>query len=516
MDSKYKAGLYLRLSRDDGEKDAESQSISNQRDFTTKYANDNGYEVIESYIDDGFSGTNFDRPSFNRMIADIETGKINMVITKDLSRLGRDYITTGHYLERYFPQNNIRYIAINDGLDTSVDSTNNDMGPFRSVMNDMYAKDISKKVRTALNTRKQNGKFIGSFAPFGYMKDPNDKSRLIIDPETAPYVKQIYSLYIQGNAQIAIANKLTSDGVPTPSQSKNLTHTQTRFKGVWNEVIVKRILTNQTYIGNITQNRSKKVSYKVNKRLILPPEEWIVINDVHEGIISDEDFQTVQKMISKKIYSSANRKTNITHTLSGLIFCADCGSPMSFVRESETRTYLVCSTWRRHAKLKLCTSHCIREDYVENQVKLILKELANQYVDKDELIHECIQTQNQNNMNQLLKQLESKLADSKQTLLSLYKDKVKKIVSESDYIDMSTSVKTEQEHFEKQIGEIKGTINKQNDFDSIRDNLSGFLKFDKLDRNILVMLINKIHIHKDKQITIEFAFSNPEDDGISK
>ena len=227
----FNVGIYLRVSQED-EKEGQSESIGNQQDFITRYVLEQGWNLTNVYIDDGWSGLNFERPDFKRMIADIESKKINLVITKDLSRLGRDYIDTGYYLERYFPQKNVRYIAINDGIDTFSQNGNTDMSPFKAVINDMYAKDISNKVRTALHTKKLKGDFIGSVAPYGYMKDPNNKGKLIIEEETAEVVKQIFEIFLEGGTKLGIANKLSMQGVPTPSQSKNLKATQKRHKGV--------------------------------------------------------------------------------------------------------------------------------------------------------------------------------------------------------------------------------------------------------------------------------------------
>ena len=254
----YRAGLYVRLSRDDGA-DKVSESIKNQQDFLLRYAAEQGYEVAEIYADDGWSGTNFDRPAFQRMIRDIEEKKINLVLTKDLSRLGRDYILTGHYLERYFPEHQIRYIAVNDGIDTFENSIANELNPFKAVMNDMYARDISNKVRTALTTKKQNGKFIGAFAPFGYQKSAEDKNKLEVDPLTAPTVKRIFQLFLSGESMKRIAQRLTQEGVLTPSKQRQAQRGADR----WNDVMIKRILTNETYIGNLTQNRTRKINYKL-------------------------------------------------------------------------------------------------------------------------------------------------------------------------------------------------------------------------------------------------------------
>jgi site-specific DNA recombinase len=506
----YNIAIYLRLSREDDDKEGQSQSITNQKDFLTNYVKENNWIIKEIYTDDGFSGLNFERPDFIRMIHDIECGKINMVITKDLSRLGRDYIMTGHYIERYFPEKNVRFIAVNDNVDSGNDSSGNDMSPFKSVINDMYAKDISKKVRTALMTKKLKGDFIGSTPPFGYKKDLNNKNKLIIDPTTAPYVIKMFELYLSGLTLLGIANELTKQGIPTPSQSKSLTHSQKRFQGVWNEAIVKRILASETYIGNLTQNRSKSISYKLNKKINLPKEDWVIVQGTHEAIINRDDFETVALILSKHSYQAKERSTNVAHLLTGLVFCADCNSPMSFVKESENRTYLTCSTWRRHSKLGLCTSHCIREDYVEAQIKQVLKDLAQSFINTDKFVDEYEDEQKQ--QNTVLKQkklIDIKISEIKETLISLYTDKVKGIVSERDYIEMSTRLSDDRDKYLYQFEALEKLNQGQTHIDKIKSFVKEYLNFDNIERSDLLMLVDKVYIHKDKKITVEFTFCDP-------
>ncbi len=277
---KNKAALYLRLSRDEAGTTI-SESIQNQQDFLMRYAAENGLCVISVFADDGYSGTSFDRPQFKEMIDAIERKEIDTVVTKDLSRLGRDYIQTGYYLEQYFPLHNVRYIAVNDGIDTMFGGAGNDMSPFRAVFNDMYAKDISQKVRTALLTKKQKGQFIGRSAPYGYIKHEN---KLFIDKNTAPVVKHIFTWYLSGKTPKAIAEILTNEGVLAPCGKAFVP---------WNDVTIRRILSNPTYAGHLTQNRCRKINYKVNKKVMLPKECWITVYNTHEAIIEQEIFNAV-------------------------------------------------------------------------------------------------------------------------------------------------------------------------------------------------------------------------------
>lgn len=499
--------LYLRLSRDD-EKESESESISNQRAFLTDYANRNGFNIVEVFADDGYSGTSFDRPAFMQMIKMVEEKKINTIITKDLSRLGRDYIKTGYYLEEYFPLNNIRYIAVNDGIDTFVNSSGNDMSAFRAVFNDMYAKDISKKVRTSLDTKKRNGKFIGSTAPYGYKKDPLDKNHLIVDEAVARYVRRIYSEFLSGESIIGIAHKLTIDKIPTPSRYKHLTATQKQFKGVWNDTIIRRILSNPTYAGNLTQNMSAKINYKIKCKVRIPKSNWITVIGTHEPIISQSDFDIVQELLAKRTYSK-REPVSTPHLLSGLIFCRDCGGTMTFVKDSPTRTYLVCSNWKRNAKLGICTSHNIREDYVENAVKEKLNELLSSVNVSKILKSEDFFNKKNNSNAKLIETTNRKLQTCKDTLLCLYKDRASGVITENEYIEMSESIKSERDIYQQRLVELQSEAEQHNENNNLLQILNSILDVNNINRTTLLMLIDKIYIGADKEIEIVFKFTSP-------
>ena len=504
----FDTGLYLRLSRDDGNT-GESESIQNQKSFLMKYAIDNNFNLVDVYIDDGWSGLNFDRPEFKRLIADIESGKINCVITKDLSRLGRDYIMTGHYLERYFPEHGVRYIAVNDGVDTAANNTSNDMTPFRAVFNDMYAKDISKKVRTALETKKTSGLFVGSVAPYGYKKDPLNKNHLIIDEDTALIVREIYSMFLGGRTVHNIALKLSEDCIPTPSASKGLAATQkAEHKGRWNETMIERILTNPTYIGNLTQNRSRKINYKVQRKRNLPKEQWIISEGTHEAIISDEDFESAQIIISQRRYKPKKRKM---HLLSGLIKCSDCHGTMTFADDRDGRCYLVCANSRRYYNEKKCTSHRIREDYVEKEVIEQLRIAAKKYLDKDKMIQKCDNNSGQEDeLSKEIARIENRLSEISKVITSLYADKVKGIVTENDFIEMNKSFNSERSALSEQMAKIENRLNVESNVkaneNNLRNVLEQFLSFDTVEPNVLAILIDKIEIFEGKKIKIYFNF----------
>ena len=513
----YNAGLYLRLSREDEDSSSQSQSIVNQKDFLTAYAIENGFNIIDYYIDDGYSGTNFDRPDFKRLTEDIEKGRINAVITKDLSRLGRDYIETGHYIEKYFPSKNVRYIAVNDSIDTHIEN-DSDITPFKAVINDMYAKDISKKVRTSLKTKQLKGEFIGSHAPYGYKKDETNKHKLIIDEQTAVVVRRIFQMFIETQSIMGIMKQLSLEKIPTPSAIKNLKLTQKGvYKGLWNDVIIKRILMNPTYIGNLTQNRTRKVSYKVNKFDNLPKNQWITIPDTHEGIISEEDFNTVQSLLSKKNYISAKRETK-PHLLAGLIFCGDCKRAMTFMRKTANPkiVYIVCSTRKRYGKLSPCEPRSIREDYLLEQITDKIREIATTSLDKSELIKNADTNKQSDyiiNLNKEKNEITNQIAEIKALILNLYKDKTKNILPEKNFIELLNEFNSQSEGLTERLNVIDEELKQDNENkDSmiiVEKTLNDFLQFENIDRVVLTALINRVEVYQDKSFTVKFNFIEP-------
>ena len=324
--SSFKVGIYIRLSRDDG--NIESDSIISQRSLLNQYIKENNYSLIDEYVDDGFTGTNFERPSFKRMIKDIESGKINMIITKDMSRLGRDYIGTGELIEKYFPNKNVRYIAINDGIDTFIDNTNNDIAPFKAIMNDMYAKDISKKVKTSLHSRMKEGLYVSGRCPFGYMKDPNNKNHLVVNNEQAEVVKLIFDLALKGNTYHYIAQKLTKRKIKTPASYYNYvwntkcsTECISQEYGVWVDTTIKAILTNRIYVGDVVQGKTKKINYKLKKTVKNKPNDFIIVENTHEAIIDRDTFNYVQTLLPKNVKRPEKKRF---YLLDGLLYCGDC------------------------------------------------------------------------------------------------------------------------------------------------------------------------------------------------
>ena len=319
--STYKTAVYMRLSRDDGD-DRESESISYQRkiiyDFIEKSMQDK-FIIIDDYIDDGYTGTNFNRPDFKRLIEDIEKGKVNCIITKDLSRFGRDHIMSGYYLENYFREKNIRYIAINDNMD-SKDDNSYDMLSFKLSFNDYYPRDISKKIRKVKIMKMQNGEYQAGQPPFGYRKSKTVKNKLEINPETAPIIKLIFDLYLSGISVRKIIQILYDRGIKTPAQYSGK---KQYLKGndYWQRSFIQKILHNQVYTGAVVSHTTSKVSYKIKKCVRVPKKDWIIVENMHEPIISKEQFNEVQELMKKR---TATRTRKHDHILKGIVKCGKC------------------------------------------------------------------------------------------------------------------------------------------------------------------------------------------------
>ena len=351
---KYVAALYCRLSKDD-EQSGESVSIGTQRSILTDYCQNHGYAIYKVYTDDGYSGLNFNRPGFKELLEDVERGAVNMVITKDLSRLGRDYIMTGYYSEMFFQAKGVRYIALADDVD-SLKGTN-ELAPFKNILNEMYARDVSKKVKNAKRQQAKQGLFIGSQAPYGYAKHPDSKNQLIVDPETAEVVSQIFSMAMDGLRSVAIASELESKKIPTPAVYK-YQHGDQRFARYpsiqngdyysWRSATISQILTNRVYIGELISLKTETQNCKTKKRCPVPEDQRIVIPNAHEAIIAPEIFEQVQEIRSSHRCPAKAKRENIFR---GKLFCACCGHPLMISRKKladrETDYYTCMYHYRR-------------------------------------------------------------------------------------------------------------------------------------------------------------------------
>jgi len=509
----YSVGIYLRLSKED-EIAGQSESISNQRDFITSYVLEQGWNIYDVYIDDGYSGLNFDRPAFKRMISDVENKKINLVITKDLSRLGRDYIDTGNYIERYFPQRNVRYIALNDGIDTFANSANNDMSPFKSVINDMYAKDISKKVRAVLDTKRKKGQFIGAFAPYGYKKDPANKNNLIIDEVAASVVRRIYSSFLSGESMHGIVKKLNSEKVPCPAKYKmtNSNYINARVKHyLWTQECISRILTNPSYMGNMTQGRQVKINYKLEKYRKIPRKNWIVAEGTHEPIISPGDFMTVQELIQRKMVHF-DKGEKATHLLNGLLFCGECGSKMTYRRNYSKKMIVMCMNYSKYGP-GFCTRHSMKEEIVENCVISQLKKISEHVLNDDFYKQfESVKPEKGQSIDNELQMINKMLIEAETVIKALYIDKVKGIIDEDMFLRMSKEYKEEKERLGVRHSELvinKKSLEKFGNTSDCMKTIKEFANFERPDKTLLAKLIDRVEITDEREINIFFSFRNP-------
>ena len=433
INKNYNVGIYIRLSREDDDKTYESESITNQKSLLLQYANENKLRVYDIYVDDGYSGTSFDRPGFKKLIDDIEHNKINMVITKDMSRLGRDYIGTGELVEKYFPAHNVRYIAVTDNIDTFLDSSNNDIAPFKAIMNDFYAKDISKKIRSSLRAKMKEGKYVSGRTPFGYMQDPDNKNHLVIYEEQAKIVRRIFDMSLNGMTYFKIAKQLTIEHIKTPASYYSFewrSHYNLHY-GNWHAKTIQDILTNRIYSGDLVQNRRNKVNYKVKKIVKNNPKDFIVVENTHEPIIDKATFYEVQKRLPKNV--GRNEKIEY-HLLDGLLYCGDCGHRISVTarRKKDNRCYTVCNYYRSYIKDKVCTTHSNNYDILEKVILETLKKSCLDYIDKKKIKDKVVNSLSDNNQFNRKKEIDNLIKEINQineNLDNIYIDKINKNIN---------------------------------------------------------------------------------------
>ena len=499
--------LYGRLSRDD-ELVGDSNSIVHQKEMLAKYAKEHGFTNTAFYIDDGFSGTNFNRPDFQRMMSDVEEGKIATIIVKDMSRFGRDYIMVGYYTEIYFPNSDIRFIAINDQVD-AVSATDNDFTPFKNIMNEWYAKDTSKKIKAVLKTKGNSGKHLSTLPPFGYKKDPNDKEKWIVDEEAASTVKEIFDLYIGGLKINDIAKQLTEEGKETPqlyAMKRGLKYRgRSPYPEIWNNSTIRYILVQMAYTGCTVNFQTYRKSFKSKKMAFHPKDEWKIFEDTQPAIIDRQTFDTVQKMREhKRVYI----KSNETNMFSGLLYCADCGGLLTIQRYKKNHDYdhFYCSTYRKKKK-GLCTPHRIR---VKDLKEVILQDLRKicEYVvfHEKEFIENYLksttveQQKAQAKAQSELSKTTARIEEINGIIRKLYEDNVKGKMTDKRFDFLAKSYETEQTELRAKTEELKKIIAAT---EQDNDNLKKFLKIvehylciEELTPEILHSFIDKIYIDK--------------------
>ena len=518
----FRVGLYIRLSREDGDKE-ESSSVTNQREMLKRYVSEQeNFFIVKEYVDDGYTGTNFDRPGFKQMIEDIEAGIIDTVITKDLSRLGRERLGVGHYTEIYFPEHNVRYIALLDNIDTYFDAGMNDMAPFKGVINDMYVRDISKKIRSSLIERKKAGNFLGVTAPYGYQKDPNNKFHLIINEKEAEVVKRVFRLYLEGNGLTRIAQILTKDGIPVPGESRDIGKTRrTALYSSWKQTTIRRILDNRVYLGELVQFKRRKINYKSKRRITVPEEERYICRGTHEAIIDEESFNAVQNILKK---NKSFKGTKHDYLFKGLLFCSECGARLNVTysnyalkRYGEYRYTTICYSYSRLYS-DICTRHSNSIPELEEVLIKHIKEVCSRYINEnlqDELIS-MAKKQKQFELKQItnekkLETLEQKISDIGLYIKNLYMDKVKGVVSENDYVSLVADFTKDRDNLIKEKEELIKIINNQkpqiDETAKIEKLAKEFLSLERPTKQLLNELIEKITISENKEINIYFKFN---------
>lgn len=518
----FRVGLYMRLSREDGDKE-ESSSVTNQREILKRYVSEQpNFFIVKEYVDDGWTGANFDRPKFKEMIADIEAGIIDTVITKDLSRLGRERLGVGHYTEIYFPEHNVRYIALLDNIDTYFDAGMNDMAPFKGVINDMYVRDISKKIRSSLIERKKAGNFLGVTAPYGYQKDPNNKFHLIINEKEAKVVKRVFKLYLEGNGLTRIAQILTKDGIPVPGESRDIGKTRrTALYSSWKQTTIRRILDNRVYLGELVQFKRRKINYKSKRRITVPEEERYICRGTHEAIIDEESFNAVQNILKK---NKSFKGSKHDYLFKGLLFCSECGARLNVTysnyalkRYGEYRYTTICYSYSRLYS-DICTRHSNSIPELEEVLIKHIKEVCSRYINEnlqDELIS-MAKKQKQFELKQItnekkLETLEQKISDIGLYIKNLYMDKVKGVVSENDYVSLVADFTKDRDNLIKEKEELIKIINNQkpqiDETAKIEKLAKEFLSLEKPTKQLLNELIEKITISENKKINIYFKFN---------
>ena len=510
----YNVGLYIRLSREDGDKH-ESESITNQKSLLLQYTKENNLRVYDIYIDDGFSGTNFDRPAFKRLISDIESKKINMVITKDMSRLGRDYIGTGELVEKYFPSKEVRYIAVTDNIDTYLDSSNNDIAPFKAIMNDMYAKDISKKIKSSLKAKQKEGKWVGGRTPFGYDKDPDNKNHLVVNTEQASIVKRIFDLSIDGLSYFKIAKKLTEENVKTPAQYYSFewkNHYDLKY-GQWHSKTIQDILTNRIYTGDLVQNKRNKVNYKIKKVVKNNPSDYIVVENTHEAIIDKDTFNEVQSKLPKNVGRCEKKEI---HLLDGLLYCGDCGHRISVTprRKKDNRCYTICNYYRSYMKKTLCTTHSNNYYKLEKIIINSLKEECLRYINKKtikEVVMNNINKKDEVSTLKDIKMLEEEVKRINDNLDNIYLDKLNNKITIEQFDRLTAKLNNELKIKKDKLVELNYEKNNQENTNinnqEIEEYINKFLSMDEPSRELIVNLIDRIEIYEDKTINVKVTFN---------
>lgn len=517
----WNATLYLRLSRDDGDKE-ESNSITGQRELLRDYISQRPeFREYAVRVDDGFSGSTFERPSFQKMIEDVKAGRTDCIIVKDLSRFGRNYLDAGEYIEKIFPFLGVRFIAVNDNYDSLGDKKASDdlIIPFKNLINEAYCRDISVKIRSQLEIKRKNGQFLGSFAAFGYLKDEQNKNKLVVDQYAADIVRDIFKWKLEGVSPQDIADALNKLGVLSPMEYKRslgmkfTTSFKTNAKALWSAGTVIRMLKNPIYTGVLVQGKETTPSYKVHKRITKDESEWSIIEDSHEAIISKIDFDSVQKVLKCDTRRSPGGKA--VGLFSGMIFCGDCGASM--VRKTvpagdKKYVYYVCSA---HKQDKSCSPHRIRDNALEEIVLDSLKQHISEVVDMSELLEITdtapLRTAQAQKVQRQLDKKHEEYEKLQKLLMSLYENLTDGIIDREEYTRLKASFTARSDEAEKQMDALREQLEDIHNHGTENAWMNEFIKrqgLTTLDRAVVVALIDKILIHSNDVVEIIYRWQD--------
>ena len=517
----WNATLYLRLSRDDGDKE-ESGSITGQRELLRDYISQ--HPELREYairIDDGFSGSTFERPGFQKMIEDVKAGRTDCIIVKDLSRFGRNYLDAGEYIEKIFPFLGVRFIAVNDNYDSLGEKKSSDdlIIPFKNLINEAYCRDISMKIRSQLEIKRKNGQFLGSFAAFGYLKDEQDKNKLVVDQYAADIVRDIFKWKLEGISPQDIADALNKLGVLSPMEYKRslgmkyTTSFKTSAKAAWSAGTVIRILKNPIYTGVLIQGKETTPSYKVHKRIAKDKSEWTVIENSHEAIISGIDFDSVQKVLKCDTRRSPDDKA--VGLFSGMLFCGDCGASMvrKTVPAGEKKyVYYVCSA---HKQDKSCSPHRMRDTALEEIVLDSLRQHIREVVNMSELMNITdtapLRTAQAQKIQRQLDKKREEYEKLQKLLMSLYENLTDGVIDREEYARLKASFTARADEAEKQMDALRESLNDIQSHGTENVWMNEFIKRQELaslDRAVVVALIDKILIHSNDVVEIIYRWQD--------
>lgn len=532
---KYYAAGYIRLSSEDKDKanaNDESFSIQNQKELINIYLKQYGDIKLENfYVDDGYTGTTFDRPGFQKLLEDIKNKKINTIIVKDLSRLGRNYIEVGNYLYNIFPLYNIRIISINENIDSinNLTQIQESIIGLKNIMNDEYARDISKKTRASLYAKKKNGEFCGGLAPYGYLKDPDNINHLIIDEFSASIVKKIYTMYLNGIGRFTIAKTLNEDGVLSPCEYRRKRINENREekivyqdKSYWRSATIKRILQNEAYCGDCIQGKYSHISYKDKTRYNIPKEKWIIVRNTHEPIIDRETFEKVQDLLkSKQIGLDNTPKKNSIYK--NILKCADCKKRMlrkegSFSNLSYKSWY--CSTYISCSHT-LCTKHKIKGEILDNAVLETIKLQISLVLDVEKTIKELLKEKSneikQSDVERKKEHLKKEINKMKMLKKKIYEDWKLEIISDDNFTDLKKEYEDNINTMSKLLNQLEQNKIKEEKIEKCDwvDNFRKYQNIQSLNEEVIKSLVEKIYVHEENRITIAFKFNDEYENALN-